>query len=585
MNRSTILLLSLPVLTACGGAAPPPPPLSAEPEPPRAVEAVPEGIVEPDPIPAGRARTGDGPYAPGVNVQHYDVELAFNRGGTDIWGRASIRFMRAADLDAPVRFDLTGLAVIEVLLDGAPTDFRLRDGQLTLEPTPTPGPHEVEIRYRGTPDDGLILRENVHGAPTVFADNWPNRARFWFPSVDHPSDKATVRFTVHAPLPWQVIANGALEGAPEPTDIGTLTALGHPGDREHHSWVWSTNVEIPSYTMVVGAADFHIGTTGLAACGRAPASRRSDGCVEVTYWVFPPDSARAREVFARSDQMIDFYTELVGPYPYEKLANVQSATRFGGMENATAIFYSEQAIASGRLGEGTVAHEIAHQWFGDSVTEREWSHLWLSEGFATYFGALFFEEVDGVERFREIMEGSRQRIVSSQVVQSRPVLDRDDNLFALLNDNNYPKGGWVLHMLRGVLGDDTFFEGIATYYERYRNGTALTADLRSVMEEVSGVELDWFFDQWLGNPGYPVFETDWSWDGAAGELELTVRQTQDAAWGEYRVPMTVEVQQGSNRTRHDVEVDGRAVTLRLPVAGSPSAVVLDPDGWVLGVMR
>ena len=542
-------------------------------------------VAEPAPIEAGRAADHTGPYAPAINVLHYDVELAFDAGAPQIWGRATLRLNRLADAPDPVALDLTGLAVTDVRLDGVTSGFRTERGLLILDPSPVPGPHEVEVFYRGTPDDGLIMGSNVHGAPTVFADNWPNRARFWFPSVDHPSDKATVRFTVHAPRGWQVISNGELDGQPTATALDALTILGHSGTGEHDTWIWSSDVEIPSYTMVVGAADFHIRSVGLAACGRAPASRRPDGCVDVSYWVFPPDSARGREIFARADQMVDFFSERVGPFPYEKLANVQSATRFGGMENATAIFYSERSIASGQLGEGTVSHEIAHQWFGDSVTERDWSHLWLSEGFATYFGALFFEAADGVEPFRQIMRASRQRILASGVVASRPVIDKDESLYALLNDNNYPKGGWVLHMLRGVLGDDTFFSGISTYFERYTNGTALTEDLQAVMEEVSGQALGWFFDQWLRSPGFPVVDVQWTWDGSASEVEVTIEQVQDRSWATYRMPVTLDIRDGSGGRRHEVEIDGRQTRLRLPASAPPTEIVFDPDGWILAQVR
>ena len=157
--------------------------------------------------------------------------------------------------------------------------------------------------------------------------------------------------------------------------------------------------------------------------------------------------------------MVNFFSTKVGPFPYEKLANVQSSTRFGGMENASAIFYSQEAIAKGKNIESTVSHEIAHQWFGDSVTEKEWHHLWLSEGFATYFGALFFEQSDGRDNFIERMEKSKKRIFQSKVTD-RPIVDYEvRDLFKLLNSNNYPKGAWVLHMLRGLLGDEIFLEG------------------------------------------------------------------------------------------------------------------------------
>jgi aminopeptidase N len=295
---------------------------------------------------------------------------------------------------------------------------------------------------------------------------------------------------------------------------------------------------------------------------------------------------RAEPSFRRAAQMVDHFTDLIGPFPFEKLANVQSATRFGGMENASAIFYSEQGIASGRNIEGTVSHEIAHQWFGDAVTEASWHHLWLSEGFATYFGAQFFEAADGVEAFRERMEQSRRRVVSSEDVE-RPIHDPEvTDLFALLNDNNYPKGGWVLHMLRGIVGDDAFFAGIREYYRRNLHSAVLTEDFRDVMEEASGRDLDWFFQQWIYEPGYPTFETEQRWapsgPGSAGTLELTVRQVQRAEWPTYRVPMEILVVSGGENLRRSIEVTEREQTFRFEnLPSEPMEVLLDPDGWVL----
>jgi aminopeptidase N len=280
--------------------------------------------------------------------------------------------------------------------------------------------------------------------------------------------------------------------------------------------------------------------------------------------------------------MVDYYASLIGPYPFEKLAHVQSATRFGGMENASAIFYTDQGLASGRSMEGTVAHETAHQWFGDEVTEDDWPELWLSEGFATYFGHLYFEHADGEAEFRRRMEESRRDYLSSGVT-GQPVIDRDQqDLFELLNANNYPKGAWVLHMLRGILGDDVFFQGIRTYYARFAGKNATTQDLRHVMESVSGQDLEWFFHQWLEEPGYPVLEMAWAWDADAGQVEVTVTQDQDAAWPTFRLPMEVElVDSAGGATRQHVDVVGRIQRLHLPAAAAPRTVRLDPDGWVL----
>lgn len=536
---------------------------------------------EPVAIPAGVAPS-PGPYAPGVNVVHYEVEVGLGLGILWFEGITEIRVAVEAD-GATLPLDFTGLVINSVSLRGAEAEYTHDDGILRVPLTGSSSGDTVAvtIHYQGVPDDGLIIRENIHGEPSAFVDNWPNRTRFWLPSVDHPSDKATVRFTIHAPAEWKVIANGHLvtEAAPTPRD-----AIGPAGDRR--TWVWEVGVPISPYNMVIGAANLEVRTVGLAACGNAPASRREDGCVEVTYWVYPQDVDVAEPSFRRAAEMVDHFTEVIGPFPFEKLANVQSATRFGGMENASAIFYSEQGIASGRNIESTVSHEIAHQWFGDAVTEADWHHLWLSEGFATYFGAQFFEVADGVADFRRRMAESRQRILDSDDMD-RPIYDPEEtDLFALLNDNNYAKGGWVLHMLRGVIGDDDFFDGIREYYRRHLHSTVLTEDFQAVMEEVSGRELEWFFHQWIYEPGYPTFEVEHSWvanpTGEGGSLEVIIRQVQAGEWPTFRMPMELAVTSGGDEVRSRIEVLGRETVINIEMRGSePTSIILDPDGWVL----
>lgn len=533
---------------------------------------------EPPPIPAGRAAPA-GTYGD-LDVLHYDVEIGLPApGGNVIRGTTGIVLAPAREGVREAVLDFTGLAVERVLVDAAPVTASHLEGRLAVPLPAGVGPADtfrVEVEYAGVPDDGLILRRNVHGRPSAFADNWPNRARFWFPSVDHPSDKATATFTVHAPAEWVVIANGALEGEPA---AGPPTESGAP----RRTWRWSTDVAVSPYNFVIGAADMEVVDLGVAACGEAPASPRADGCVAVTAWLLREDTAQARLSFGRAPEMVDYYTDLVGPFPFEKLAHVQSATRFGGMENASAIFYSEEGLASGRDLEGTVAHETAHQWFGDDVTQVDWPELWLSEGFATYFGHLFFEHADGEEEFRRRMEESRQDYLSSAVT-AQPVVEHDaEDLFGLLNANNYPKGAWVLHMLRGIVGDEAFFEGIRSYYGRFEGRNATTADFRRVMESAAGGrDLRWFFEQWLERPGYPVLNVDWSWDASRSEVVVTVAQDQDPSWPLFRLPVTIDLTgpEGA-RERHEVEVLGQLQRFRFPSAAEPARLALDPDGWVL----
>ena len=541
--------------------------------------AAPIGAQEPEPIEAGLAPSRL-PYAPGLDVLHYDFELALSASAESFVARAQVRLALVEPLQEVIALDLTGLTVDAVSMDGRDVDFELAEGQIRIaRPADrTTGELTLDIHYHGTPDDGLILRNTLHGRPAVFADNWPNRARFWLPTVDHPSDKATVRFTVHAPQAWEVVANGRLAQEPFPT---RRNALG--GGSDHMTWIWETGVPISPYNMVIGATEFVVDIIGTAACGRAPLASRPDGCIEVTYWVFAPDVAVAARKFARADEMVDFFSRTVGPFPFEKLANVQSATRFGGMENASAIFYSERSIAADP-DEGVVAHEIAHQWFGDAVTEARWSHLWLAEGFATYFGNLFFERAEGVEDFRARMEDDRQIYLRSNVT-GQPIVREERRLFDLLNRNNYEKGGWVLHMLRGLMGEDAFASGIREYYRRYLHQVVLTEDFQNVMEEASGQELDGFFRQWIFEPGYPVLDISTEWDETARQLVLTVDQVQDPAWPTFRFQTDVEIALSTGTTRTRVEVSDRRSVIRIEAAETPGRVVFDPDGWVLKDIR
>ena len=527
---------------------------------------------EPAAIEAGQA-PGSGEYPRAFDVQHYEIELSLPSNGNRIVGAAEMRVVVARGKPDTLPLDFTGLAVNGVQVDGVRVEAAYRDGRLLvpLAPDLNVG-HElrVHVDFAGTPDDGLIIRNNVHGRRTVFADNWPNRARFWFPAIDHPADKATAAFTIDSPALWQVIANGI-----QPDGSGPQPSSSPADDSTaRRRWRWVIEQPISTYNMVIGAAEFDVRRVGTSCS-------TPQRCVEVTTWLFPQDSAEAATSFRRAAAMVDYFSGLIAPFPYAKLAHVQSSTRFGGMENATAIFYDEQALAKRRNMEGTVAHETAHQWFGNAVTPGDWPHLWLSEGFATYFATLFFEHAEGAERRRERMEADRLRVIRSEAV-TRPIVDPSaTDLFTLLNANNYQKGGWVLHMLRGVVGDRAFFDGIRQYYMRHEHGTAVTDDFRRAMEAASGRDLGWFFDEWLFQPGFPRFRVTSAWDATAGAADVVIEQTQSALWPTFRMPMTVEVAGDGGTVRRVIEIDERRETVRIPLAAPLRRVTLDPDEWVL----
>lgn len=545
-----------------------------------AVGPSPSRLPEPEPIEVGVVPP-PGPYAPGFDAVHYRVALELPAEGRRIDARTDLVIALSSPRQDTLRLDLTGLTAQEVQAAGSgealrEVPFYQANGKLVL-PVPahlTAGDTlHVHVVYGGEPDDGLILGDNVHGEPGAFGDNWPNRARFWFPSIDHLSQKATVDFEVQTPEGWQVLANGRRTDSP--VDPATPPSDG--------VWRYRMPEPIPPHLMVIGATRFAVGTIDPCADGGDVRSR-PDACVAITSWTFPPDSAHGMTVFRRAGDMLEYYSRLVGPYPYTKLAHAQSATRFGGMENAGAIFYSQRALAEGRDIEGTVAHETAHQWFGNAVTPRDWPHLWLSEGFATYYAALYFEHADGPEAFRQRIDAARGTYLASEV-QDLAIVDTvsipGNNLLELLNANSYQKGGLVLHMLRGLLGDDVFTRGIRRYYTRHLHGIAVTSDLRAALEEESGLDLGWFFEQWVFSPGHPILDFDWRWDEQAGEAVVTIRQTQPGDWPVFRLPTEIAFDTPSGEIRRDVELRERASTLRFALPAQPSDARLDPDDWLL----
>jgi aminopeptidase N len=498
------------------------------------------------------------------DILAYEIGVSIPDTGTAIVGHAALRYVVRGGA-GPLVLDFDSVLTVDSILTGAATrrpvdrwEWLTDAGHagIAIHHWGAPGDTlDVHVHYHGSARDGLFIQDNVHGARTAFADNWPNRARHWFPGEDHPSDKATAAFTVEVPAGWHAVANGLLEG------IDTL-----PSGRS--VWRWRESRPIPTYTMVVGAGALTVADVGEAAG------------IRQTLWTFPQDSAFAVDgPFRRVGAIVDTLAALVGPFPYGKLAHVQSSTRFGGMENSSAIFYGERGYAQRSMREPLVVHEVAHQWFGDAVTPHDWPHLWISEGFATYFAALFYELVGEDSLFVARMAQARRNYLESSVVD-RPVIDVEEaDLFALLNANNYQKGAWVLHMLRREVADSTFFGGLREYYATYRDSTALTRDFAALMGRRAGRSLSWFFRQWLDQPGYPKLEGTWSRDPQSGALRLRVRQVQPAEWGHYRLTLPVAIELPSGEThRTVVELNGPDSLVQVGVFdASPTRVVLDPD--------
>jgi aminopeptidase N len=430
----------------------------------------------------------------------------------------------------------------------------------------------MRVAYDGEPTDGLIIGTDSAGRWMAFGDNFPNRARHWLPTVDRPSQKAKVAWEINAPDDRTVVANGFPDG---------MRRI--PGGRVVTKW--TEDRAIPTYDMVIAVAPLVMTDLGKTACGFA----EGGGCVPQMVYTAPEQAKYMPGAFARAGDIVAFYSRTIGPYPYEKLAHVQSTTRYGGMENASAIFYYDRAFrrANG-IDDGLIAHETAHMWFGNSVTEREWAHLWLSEGFATFFAALWAQHARGDTAYAAEMVRNRNAVVASPISAQHAVIDSietDPN--KLLNANSYQKGGVVLHTLRAELGDSAFFGGIRRYYAEHAHANALTQDLQRAMEASSGRSLGWFFDQWLRRPGWAEVQTSWTWDQQTGRVTLTVEQ--GGRFGSYRLSLPVEwVDVAGARHTVNVQVEARAsqaIALSDRFLSSPASVRCAADQTMLLVCK
>ena len=254
----------------------------------------------------------------------------------------------------------------------------------------------------------------------------------------------------------------------------------------------------------------------------------------------------------------------------------------GGTEHASVIFYGEKVV-SNKPATLIVAHEIAHHWFGDSVTESDWDDAWLSEGFATYFTLLFTEHYSGRDAFVSGLVKARTTALAAEKKFNEPVVHKNiSDLRGVIPPLVYQKGAWVLHMLRAQVGTDTFWKGIREYYARYRNSNASTDDLRRVMEEASGQKLGWFFNQWLNWNYSPALIGTWSYDPTAKVVKIDLAQTQPDST--YRLPLDIGLvgdTAGVAPRISKIEMTQLKQHFEIPAASAPRDVILDPDTWML----
>ncbi len=517
-------------------------------------------------------RVGDHyPKNEGIDILNYTFEIHLTDNAELIQVVATIDARYEHGGQRELRLDLVkqldtldgkGMIVDRVSWRGEDLTFQHEEDQLFIELGREIGEKEriqVTVHYHGIPAAGLVIGPTKHGDFSFFSDNWSSKARNWLATVDHPYDKATSEFIVTAPARLQVVSNGLLI---EETDLEN-------GDRRTH---WKNSVPIATWLYALAVAEFAVQYVDTF-----------DG-KSIQTWVYRQDRDAGFYDFAiPTKQTLAFYSDLIGPYSYEKLANIQSNSVGGGMEAASSIFYGDRSVTGNRdrRWQHVIVHEIAHQWFGNAVTEYDWNHVWLSEGFATYYTLLFREYAYGTDDFKQGLKNARNRVFNyyEEDYDFQVIRDHLEDLDRISGPMMYQKGAWTLHMLREMIGVDNYNEGVRTYYAEFMDGNAHTGDFRRHMEEASGVDLSKFFGQWLYQGGVPYLEGTWT--SKNGEFTIEIGQTQEKYGFDLSVDFDIRFADGSIE-RISLEVAyGQSKLSTKSFDKEVVDVVVDPDTRIL----
>lgn len=513
-----------------------------------------------------------------IDVKHYSFELSLSDSTDLIVGTTSIKVQFKQAGIQQFRLDLVnqtekrqgkGMKVDAIMLGSEKLVYtHLNDELIILLPKSSTVNEELKfiIQYHGVPFDGLRIGATKFGDRSFFNENWPNRTRHWLPTIDHPYDKATSEFIVKAPAKYKVVSNGLLL---EESYFGNNMKLTH----------WKQSVPVSSWLFVLGVAEFAVQYV----------DQFNGKSIET--WVYAKNREAGFYDFKEpTKKVLAFYTKYVGPFAYEKLANIQTPSVNGGMETSSAIFYGEDLV-NGKRDErirNIVIHEIAHQWFGNAVTETTWDDAWLSEGFATYFTLLFIEKEYGKAEFDKGIAKAKKAVfdMSAKMPNFSIISDRTAEKEAVTTGLTYQKGAWILHMLRNLLGDASFQKGIKTYYAKYFNANATTDQFREEMEKACGKNLKQFFKQWLYQPINPIINANWSFDPKQNQLTIKLEQAQTGDMI-YDLPVEINYYMKGNPTPKTIKVqlNKKEQSFRFPLNAEPEKMVVDPNNLLLSTVN
>ena len=516
------------------------------------------------PVQTERTRTAD--------FLHYRVSLTFDLDQKVFWGENRITLSPFADGVDRIEVDAEEI-VVEAARGPNGEELPLqRTDTSVLVSLPNPlafgDTIDITLTYRGeNPQGGFFFDDASEDHPQmVSTDSWPNEAHHWIPLFDYPNDKVTHELIITVPEGNKVLSNGRLVGTTTDEEAGTTT------------WHWSQDRPHATYLMMLAIGPFAVIEDSL-------------GDLPINYWVYPEAVDNARWIFQKTPRMIAFYGDLFDyPYPWAKYDQVTTPHVGGGAEATSATILGDGVIHDRRAEqdfswETIIDHEIAHQWWGDLITLREWSHTWLNESFGTYSDYLWTRAEKGEDEGAWALLGKKnQYLREARTRYIRPIVfNRYDQPQDNFDSHTYPKGACILHQLRYLLGDEPFFRTLSVFLQEFAFQPVDTKDFSKTVKEVTGRNMDWFFDQFLFKAGHPVFEVSSEWSAEAGEIVLHVAQVQSGEWGVpiYRTPVRIGIVTPSGKRVEEVWLASEFETFVFPSREEPLLVRFDEGNWLL----
>jgi len=507
------------------------------------------------------------------DLQNVRVHLRFDVDNRKVMGEVTHTISILRPNVSELKFDSVALTIESVTLNGKAAKFETTEKQLVvkLPEASHSGEHfEVSIRYSGTPTRGLYFvlpdRDYPNQPREIWSQGESEDTRYYIPIYDYPNDRTTSEMLLTVPADWLTVSNGKLLGVKTEGD-GTKT------------WDWKQSDTLSTYLISVVAGEF---------------VEKKDTWREmpVNYIVPKGEEPRIDPTFDHTKKMLDAFSDRLGVrYPWAKYAQ-SSVDDFvvGGMENTSATTLTARALVNPALAGETLqgadsldSHEMAHQWFGDLVTCRDWADIWLNEGFATYMEHYWTEVGYGKDDAEYEFWSDANRWAAQKRLFPNPIVNYDETNSIENGGNIYTKGGLVLRMLREKLGDDAFFHALHSYLEKNRGQNVVTADLIKAIELDTSVSVDQFFHQWVYGAGEPKFEVTQSYDDTTKQLKLEVKQTQkvEGLVGLFHVPIDIEVATAAERKTYPIDISKADETFSFAIDGAPLMVIFDTGSKIL----